>query len=210
MNRYETFPITGFHNGINVTNYSQKSILSNMNTKSITISLSIITGLIGVGLIVNHYLNSSSSGSDDLTSRRDLKSTKLKSKAPVSKAEAEVKPAEQQPVTEPVSPVEPIVNQEPLAVETEARDVREDSSPLAPIIETGDQFPLQLGSKGKRVERLQVWLMRNYGLSGTISGVFDTNTEQQVIRRLHLDAIDEATYKKYRMEKPVHEQVVIK
>ena len=73
-----------------------------------------------------------------------------------------------------------------------------------------DEFPLRLGSKGKRVERLQVWLMRNYGWTGKISGVFDEKTEALVKKYLKNTELDEATYYKMKMEKPVYEQIVMR
>ena len=73
-----------------------------------------------------------------------------------------------------------------------------------------DEFPLRLGSEGKRVERLQVWLMRNYGWTGKISGVFDEKTEALVKRFLKKTMLDEDTYYKMKMGKPVYEQIVMR
>lgn len=73
-----------------------------------------------------------------------------------------------------------------------------------------DEFPLRLGSEGKRVERLQVWLMRNYGWTGKISGVFDEKTEALVKRFLRKTMLDEDTYYKMKMGKPVYEQIVMR
>lgn len=74
----------------------------------------------------------------------------------------------------------------------------------------GDEFPLRLGSKGPRVERLQVWLMRNYGRTGIITGNFTEETEAELKKRLHKTQLDEGTYQRYRMGKHVHEQVFIR
>ena len=73
-----------------------------------------------------------------------------------------------------------------------------------------DEFPLRFGSKGDRVERLQVWLMRNYGWTGKITREFDEKTLALVKRFLKSDELDEATYNKMRMGKPVYEQTLMR
>lgn len=73
-----------------------------------------------------------------------------------------------------------------------------------------DEFPLRLGSIGNRVERLQVWLMRNYGWTGKITGEFDEKTLALVKRFLKSDELDEATYYKMKMGKPVYEQTLMR
>ncbi len=74
----------------------------------------------------------------------------------------------------------------------------------------GDEFPLRLGSKGKRVERLQVWLMRNFGWTGKITNVFDKKTEDLLKRVLKKTQLDEATYNRMKMGSSVHHQPVYK
>lgn len=83
-------------------------------------------------------------------------------------------------------------------------EVQEKEPPVA------DEFPLRLGSKGERVERLQVWLMRNYGWTGKITGEFDEKTEALLKRFLKRTELDEATYFKMKMEKPVYEQIIMR
>lgn len=80
-------------------------------------------------------------------------------------------------------------------------------APAKPEPPKGDGFPLRLGSQGKRVERLQIWLMRNFGGIGTVNGKFDQTTEERLLRYLKTRELDEATYNKYKMEKPVYEQI---
>ena len=77
-------------------------------------------------------------------------------------------------------------------------------------IPVGDEFPLQPGSEGKRVERLQVWLMRNYGHTGKINGIYDEKTDALVKRFLKTDRVDEALFYEMGMGKPVHEQTLMK
>ena len=78
------------------------------------------------------------------------------------------------------------------------RVVEANPQPLA------DEFPLQLGSKGKRVERLQVWLLRNYGYTGKITKVFDEKTLVLVQKYLKTKTIDEKRYQQLEMGKPIY------
>ncbi|MDN5201245.1 hypothetical protein QQ008_07725 [Fulvivirgaceae bacterium BMA10] len=73
-----------------------------------------------------------------------------------------------------------------------------------------DEFPLRLGSNGEKVERLQVWLMRNYGLFGKITKIYDEKTEALVKKHLGVDMIDEKIYNRYKMSKHVTEQVIVR
>ena len=74
----------------------------------------------------------------------------------------------------------------------------------------GDEFPLRARSTGPRVERLQVWLMRNYGYFGKISGAFDDKTLTKVQKHLGSDTVDENTFNRYRMGNHVTEQVIVR
>lgn len=67
-------------------------------------------------------------------------------------------------------------------------------------------FPLQKGSCSKEVERLQIWLLRNHGWRGTITGVFDSQTQALVQKSLQKDSVDQATYKKHKMSTPIYQQ----
>lgn len=89
-------------------------------------------------------------------------------------------------------------------------EVPKPESKAAQTQPAGDEFPLRLGSKGQRVERLQVWLMRNYGRTGIITGNFTEETEAELKKRLRKTQLDEGTYQRYRMGKHVHEQVFIR
>jgi peptidoglycan hydrolase-like protein with peptidoglycan-binding domain len=71
-----------------------------------------------------------------------------------------------------------------------------------------DEFPLQLGSRGPRVERLKIWLLRNYGLSGQIDNYLDQSTEKQMKKYLKTDKLEKATYDKLKMDAKVHEQKI--
>lgn len=73
-----------------------------------------------------------------------------------------------------------------------------------------DEFPLRLGSKGHRVERLNVFLTRNYGWRGKITDEFDERTLKQVRRLNKKGEVDARTYKRMRMARPVHQQIIIR
>jgi len=64
---------------------------------------------------------------------------------------------------------------------------------------------LSKGSKEKEVERLQIWLLRNHGWKGTITKVFDEQTEKLVKKIFKRDSIDKRIYDKYKMGTPIHE-----
>jgi len=73
-----------------------------------------------------------------------------------------------------------------------------------------DAFPLRLGSVGHRVERLKIFLMRNYGCFGKINQDFDEKTEALVLKHLGATQLDEKTYKQYKMGNHVTEQRIIR
>ena len=73
-----------------------------------------------------------------------------------------------------------------------------------------DGFPLRLGSKGKYVERLQVWLLRNYGLVAKVSKVFDESTLAQVKKHLKTEMVSKALFNKYKMGNHVHQQLMVR
>lgn len=70
-----------------------------------------------------------------------------------------------------------------------AREEKKDSS----------VFPLQVGSQGKEVEQLQLWLLKNHGIQTNLSGVFDHTTENALMRALERQELSESEYKKYRL-----------
>mgnify|MGYP000129701566 CR=1 FL=1 len=74
------------------------------------------------------------------------------------------------------------------------------------IPDLDDSFPLRLGSKGRRVERLQLFLMRKLGGSGIPTRVFDAETAGKVRQWFQKDTIDEATYEQLQLDKMLHDQ----
>ena len=79
-----------------------------------------------------------------------------------------------------------------------------------PLIFTDDKFPLKLGSKGKNVERLKIWLQRNYGTFGIINDEFNYELEKIVKQRLKKSEVSEIDFKAFRMGKPLHKQPIIR
>ena len=69
------------------------------------------------------------------------------------------------------------------------------------------KYWLSRGSKGKEVERLQIWLLRNHGWKGNITQEFDQQTEALVKKVFKKDGLDRATYEKYQMGIPIHELI---
>jgi len=88
--------------------------------------------------------------------------------------------------------------------------VKDEPTKQEVLLPVADEFPLRLGSKGPRVERLKVWLLRNYGYRGQISEEFDQETEEVLERFLKITELDEDTYRRMKMEKRVHEQTIIR
>ncbi len=68
-------------------------------------------------------------------------------------------------------------------------------------------FPLQSGSASKEVERLQIWLLRNHGWKGAVTGIFDPQTLRLVRKSLKRDTVDQATYTQHQMGIPIHRQI---
>ncbi len=66
------------------------------------------------------------------------------------------------------------------------------------------EFPLKLGDKGEKVERLQVWLTRNHGHFGILSGEFDQQTLERVRRYLKVEEVSETLFNKLNMAQPVY------
>ena len=79
-----------------------------------------------------------------------------------------------------------------------------------PLTFTDDKFPLRLGSKGKNVERLKIWLQRNYGTFGIINDEFDYELEKIVKQRLKKSQVSEIDFNAFRMGQPLHKQPIIR
>lgn len=76
--------------------------------------------------------------------------------------------------------------------------------------EHDDSFPLQLGSSGARVERLQVFLMRNLGWVRKPNGVFDLLTQERTQKYFKENMISQELYEKLMLDKMIHDQRIKK
>jgi len=96
----------------------------------------------------------------------------------------------------------------PLSQRVKGRVLRQrpPGSPMLGVAAVEDEFPLRLGSKGRRVERLQIWLLRNHGWTGKVTGLYDEKTDRLMRKFLKREALDEKMYHELEMEKPVHQQ----
>ena len=147
----------------------------------------IIGGLLGAGIITYLLLREDQKKVSE-ASKPALKRKPTASPVAVTPSEL-ILATEQQPVLE--------TKPEPQQVEVEK-----------PIDD--DSFPLQLGSIGKRVERLKIFLMRNFGAFGQIDQSLDEKTVARMQKHLGIDQLDEATFNRYKMGNHVMAQSIIR
>ena len=69
-----------------------------------------------------------------------------------------------------------------------------------------DEFPLQLGSEGERVKRLQIFLMRNLGWIRQPDGRFDLLTQNRTAKYFKVESISQELYEKFMLDKMIHDQ----
>lgn len=164
-----------------------------MNGRTVLIGTCVVGSLVGLGFLARYVYGAEQEAQDEQENikpdkhaeRNEHNSYNRTKKRPLAKRH------KGRPQVKPEPKVEMV-------------EVKEQEPPIA------DEFPLRFGSEGKRVERLQVWLMRNYGWTGKITGVLDEKTEALLKRFLKKVELDEATYYKMKMEKPVYEQIVMR
>lgn len=188
-----------------------------MNTKTILVTLSVITGIVGIVLIANSYTKTKEDKNEDTDPAKEPKPSPA-SLQPVRKAQATpsvtqnrdgIKAMVETPVAMPEPPQTFVNKDETKEIKSRNSDTLKTETETELQL-TDDSFPLKLGSRGPRVERLQVWLMRNYGRWGKIDGIFGRETEAELKKRLNKTMLDEGTYQRYRMGKHVNEQVIIR
>lgn len=59
-----------------------------------------------------------------------------------------------------------------------------------------DDFPLKIGSKGKRVTALQTYLLKHHGYGGLVTDDFDNTTAARVKRFLKVESVSEVLFNK--------------
>ena len=132
-------------------------------------------GFLSIGIIAYHLLK----GKKDTINEMDIDLPKVKEINTRIKAKVTAKPSPKAVVTEKKVAPEVIPLQESNAAKQSITD----------------EFPLRLGSQGKRVERLQVYLLRNYGWAGIVTGKFDAKTEERVKKYLKVEEVDQTLFK---------------
>jgi hypothetical protein len=98
-----------------------------------------------------------------------------------------------------IQQAKPVQNKQeaPVAVVVKkSQPIDKEEKPVQP----DDNFPLKLGSKGKRVEQLQVHLLRNYGSAGIVTDDFDKVTEQRVQKFLKVNTVSETLFNELQMD----------
>jgi len=103
----------------------------------------------------------------------------------------------------PSSPKSPPKSAEPPKA-SPAKEATKRSAKAKPT--NADEFPLQLGSTGQRVERLQIWLLRNYGANAKNLGVLDHTTLKHLQRHLKTEQVSAEFYQQKQMDKPIGQQ----
>ncbi|EDP96541.1 hypothetical protein U8527_10525 [Kordia algicida OT-1] len=88
-----------------------------------------------------------------------------------------------------LSPVHDIEVEQPIEVITKTQEKA-----------ANDDFPLQLGSKGKRVWNLKVYMLKNHGASGIVTDQYDALTVEHVKRYLKVDTVTKQLYTQLNME----------
>ena len=202
-----------------------------MTNKEIVTASFVVGGLIGLGLLTFYILKEDK---EDKPQQDKEPKKQAKTTSPVAQVNREpklVKSATKDPLTfadqskssgVKSTPVLKVVkpqlevtpsshdridsNETPVITHAEELEVV-DEQHQPPV---GDEFPLRLGSIGDRVERLQVWLMRNYGLFGKITKEFDQKTAELVKKYLKMDQLDERTFNRFRMGNHVTGQVIVR
>lgn len=111
------------------------------------------------------------------------------------------KPEKVAPVLQKRQIVEETIAPEPI------KKVTSETNYVAPKQEAKKTWFLAKGSKGKEVERLQIWLLRHHGWKGPVTCIYDEQTDRLVKKRFKTEGIDRATYDKYQMGIPIHELI---
>ncbi|WP_027393168.1 peptidoglycan-binding domain-containing protein [Aquimarina latercula] len=87
------------------------------------------------------------------------------------------------------------------------KKVTPETNYVTPKQEAKKTWMLSKGSKGKEVERLQIWLLRHHGWKGPVTGIYDEQTDRLVKKRFKTEGVDRATYDKHQMGIPIHELI---
>ena len=156
----------------------------NSNQKIVTGSL-IGLGIIGLGTLLYHFLQKEDNKQEQENLSKEKEKTNLKQKKP--------KVVKDKKLEKQLNKGVPFDKKSDHFIEPKKEETKTLPSPIA------DEFPLRLGSKGKRVERLQIYLMRNFGMFGIIDDKFDKDLEEIVIKRFKKPIVTEQYYNSRKM-----------
>ncbi len=203
-----------------------------MNTRTILLGSTILASLVGLGFLAHHLMQDDEKDSEEQKESTESKTpkpqvqVKPKPKPPVPKKIREIPepaPVRHRPIARPPEPiiprtlVKPVglslkspvpVNQKSRQIEKSVRPVQKEISVETPVLD--DSFPLKKGSKGPKVERLNVWLTRNHSWTGKITDQFDDQTEYKLRRLTRNTEVDEKTFNRMKMGRPVFEQKIVR
>ena len=108
----------------------------------------------------------------------------------------DAKPKAEKPV-EADKVVVPVIKMKPVeAIEKEEKVIPKTAKTT---LEPNDDFPLKLNSKGKRVKKLQVYLLRHHGAQKIVNDDFDAATEAHVVKYLKVKEVSEELFEKLNM-----------
>lgn len=178
-----------------------------MKSSHILTASCIAGGLLGVGLVIYCYAKN-----EKQVIKQPLK--------PKTKASTKPKPLNPTRVTgQAKEVVTPPVMETQVAQQAPQVLVVKETTPqvaIAPkeqekmVVVKDDSFPLSLGSIGPRVERLKVFLMRNYGVFGKIDTYLDDKTAGLMQKHLGFSQLDQKTFEQFKMGHHVTQQKIIR
>lgn len=155
-----------------------------MNEKAIHKGLLIAGGLLGLGLLGYLFFREK----EETTEDAEFTIVETPKKIEKSKSVVAKKPKEEPKVVvkEKIEKLNP-EKEKVIVVQAKAQP------------KPNDGFPLKLGSEGERVTQLQVYLLKNHGTVGRVSTVFDTITEERVLRFLKVKEVSEKLFQERNM-----------
>ncbi|AGC75841.1 hypothetical protein LX97_00525 [Nonlabens dokdonensis] len=158
-----------------------------MKKENVVKIVCIAGGLLGIGIIAHQIVKGKR---EDAEEQKHAGATVLKTEI------LKPKPAIPKPKMKVVKTKKPVPEVKPSAPKPQTK-------PKKPV---ADEFPLQLGSKGKNVERLQIYLLRNYGWAGIVTGIYDEKVQERVMKYLKVTSVSEALFNSLDMNEPITSQ----
>lgn len=158
-----------------------------MKKENVVKIVCIAGGLLGIGIIAYQIVKGKR---EDAEEQKQAVATVLKTEI------LKPKPTTPKPQMKVVKTKKPVP-------EVKLSAPKHQTKPKKPV---ADEFPLQLGSKGKNVERLQIYLLRNYGWAGIVTGIYDEKVQERVLKYLKVTSVSEALFNSLDMNEPITSQ----